>query len=124
MLRWWESPRHGDSCSANVRGMKFTLERFGGIAAIRKPPLVVDTAQLPREDAEKIEALAEEVLSARGGARRARAAAPSGAQPDAVSYELKIAEEEDEHALSFDYAKASEPVQQLVAALRATTKDC
>jgi hypothetical protein len=105
--------------------MKLTLERFGGIAAIRKPPLVVDTAKLSKSDAERIETLASQVLSARKPSVRARAPAPPPAPtatPDAVSYELAISADDAEHSLSFDHTTAGDTVQQLVAALRAAAK--
>jgi hypothetical protein len=62
--------------------MRLELRVSGGVAGISRPPISVDTSELPAGDAAELEALAQRV-----------AAAPSRAEPpgpDRFQYDLRI----------------------------------
>ena len=100
--------------------MHFALTRFGGIAAITSPPLVVDTQDLPPETAEHIHALARAV-SSRGG-EATPPSADSSRSRDQFSYSLAITDSgRPMAAVEFDYASANEDIKSLVAALRSAS---
>lgn len=95
-----------------MRGMRLTLERFGGLAGIPAKPLVVDTATLPEPRAQQLERLAACVLDEAGASQQAP-------HPDAFGYELTIETDRARRVISFDYATASDALKQLIQALRA-----
>lgn len=96
--------------------MRFTLTRFGGFAAVQRPPLVVDTAGLPRKDAARLRRLTE----AAGFFDLPADLGPPGAVPDAQGHELAVTDDAGRsHAVSFGAAAAPEALQALLAAVRA-----
>jgi len=94
--------------------MRLTLERFGGIAALRAKPLILDTSDLPQAQADQLESLAQRVLDE--GAAPTKKATP---KPDAMSYELTIEASKQRKAIAFDSAQASESLRELLKAMRA-----
>jgi len=76
--------------------MKIELQRSGGFAGIRVPPVVVDTDSLSPQQRESIERAIQE---SNFFALPARPADPPGGA-DRFQYQLKIANEGREHVVS------------------------
>ena len=96
--------------------MHLVLRRSGGIAGIPRPPLVVDTQDLPPAAAEHIHALARAVAS-EVGHQWAVPAANANAR-DTVGYSLSITDHVGkETSVSFAYPSATDTLKVLVAAL-------
>jgi len=88
--------------------MKLMLERGGGIAGLRKPPIAVDTAMV--SDGAALAALASRVLAL---------PAPAGADaPDQVGYTLTITDDGGPHVIDFALGTAPADLRALVSALR------
>ena len=95
--------------------MRLKLTRTGGFAGITPPPVEVDTASLPKKEAQRVESLV-------AGAKffelpkTLKSAKP---QPDRFQYSLKIAHEDGRaHAITCDEEAASEPLRQLLYAVQ------
>jgi hypothetical protein len=95
--------------------VRYTLSRSGGVAGLRKPPLVVDSSDLRDDQVAKLEGLLE----------RSRFfdlpsdLEPRASVPDAFGYELSVLDDNGrEHTVSFDMASAPQPLEELVSALR------
>jgi hypothetical protein len=93
--------------------MRFVLSRFGGLAAIRQPPLVVDTASLPQDESMRLHSLVQQA-----GLHQLPAEL-SSAQPDTFGYELQVTHDDGQvTSVSFDHSSAPQPLRELVSALR------
>jgi hypothetical protein len=96
--------------------VRFSLARFGGVAALDRPPLVVETAALPAGHAARLQALTERAcffeLPADLG--------PSHPVPDALGYQLSVTGDDGRaHCVSFGAGAAPEALRELLAAIRA-----
>ena len=99
--------------------MRFVLSRFGGLAAIRQIPLVVDTANLPQDVSLRIHGLVQQA-----GLRQLPSEMSSD-QPDAFGYELQVTHDDGQvTTVSFDHASAPQPLRDLVSALREVPQMC
>jgi hypothetical protein len=95
--------------------MRFVLSRSGGFAAVRRPPLVIDTASLPQDEATSLESLAGQA-----NLHDLPPELPGDTQPDAFGYELRVTHDDgQETSVSFDHKSAPESLRTLVSALRA-----
>ncbi len=97
--------------------MRLVLTRHGGLAAITRPPLVVETDDLSRAEAEPIEALARTV------AARYRDEPHVGAENsnirDQFGYSLAIGQgDESEVTVTFQHPSVPKDIKELVATLR------
>jgi len=92
--------------------MKLVLERCGGVAGLRRPPLALDTATLPPADRERLHALVD-------AARLDALPAPDEDAPDQLGYTLSVTGD-DGHARTFELALASAPpaVRAMISELR------
>ena len=95
--------------------MRLKLTRTGGFAGIASPPVEVDTASIPKVDAQRVEALV-------AGAKffelpeTLQTAKP---QPDRFQFSLKVTHEDGrKHAITCDEEAASEPLRQLLYAVQ------
>jgi hypothetical protein len=92
--------------------VRIQLRRSGGFAGnIRRPPLVVDTATLPEDEAREIEALAEAVLAGPqpGGA-------PGGA--DRMRLDLAVEQERAQRSAAFEEGAAPAELRELLRRMR------
>lgn len=94
--------------------MRLTLERSGGFAGLRRPPLVIDTAQLGNAAAKRIESL----VAATGFFELPAHIAGSGLQADRFEYRLDIVSDDGRrHELTVTEDALSEALRALVDAL-------
>jgi hypothetical protein len=99
--------------------MRFTLSRSGGVAGLRRAPLVVDTKDLPPAEGERLRALA--LAAALAAEREPPGADDAGdaAARDRFGYSLAVTHDDGREVVrSFELASAPEPLKELVAALR------
>jgi hypothetical protein len=94
--------------------MKITLKQYGGLAAaVSRPPLVLDTAELGGQGAE-VEALARTVSTQSGS--------PGSPHPDEPGYTLTIAGDDGTHEISSMGTGASPEFAALVQQIRRSGK--
>jgi hypothetical protein len=93
--------------------MKLVLERGGGVAGLRKPPLALDTATLPPADRDRLHALVDAAQLA------TLPPAPGDGAPDQLGYTLSVTGD-DGRARSFELALDAAPpaVRALISELR------
>ena len=95
--------------------MRLTLTRAGGFAGISKPPLVIETDDLPAADAQRVRAL---VANARFFTLPAELAA-ARVDPDSFGYTLTIlGEDGQEHSVSFTDKSLQNILRELVSTIR------
>jgi hypothetical protein len=96
--------------------MKLVLERSGGVAGLRKPPLELDTAKLPAADRDRLHALVE-------AAQLATLPPTLGAAaPDQLGYALSVtADDGRTHTIELSLAAAPQALRALISELRRVT---
>ena len=99
--------------------MVFTLSRSGGFAGIARPPLTVDSADLARPAAKRLESL----VAAAGFFDLPAQLKSKPAQADRFQFTLSVKGDEGaEHTVAFSEEAASSELSALVAALQAVKK--
>lgn len=93
--------------------MKITLQQHGGLAAARRAPLVLDTAELGAQRAQ-VEALARTVSTQPGS--------PRPPHPDEMAYTLTIAGDDGTHDIRTMETDASPEFATLVQQVRRSGK--
>ena len=95
--------------------MRLKLTRTGGFAGIMPPPVEVDTASLPKKEAQRVEALVADAKFF-DLPKTLQAAKP---QPDRFQYSLKIAHEDGrEHVVTCDEEAVSGELRELLYAVQ------
>jgi emfourin len=98
--------------------MRFELTRFGGVAGLSPPPLILETSALPAQRAAELERL----FGAVGFWELPAELAAGRPLPDTFSYELAVRDGERAHAVAFDTRSAPAELLELLAAVRAAAR--
>ena len=94
---------------------RITLARSGGVAGIRPPPSVVDTAKLSPGQARRV----EELLAAADFFTLPAELVERAPQPDSFQYSLTVENEEGQaHTVAFTEQSAEEPLRELKRLVR------
>jgi hypothetical protein len=95
--------------------MRLVLTRAGGFAGITKPPLVLETDELPSADAQRIRHLVDSA----GFFLLPSELVPDRVDPDSFSYTLTIVSENgQEHSVSFTDRSMQTTLRELVSNIR------
>jgi hypothetical protein len=99
--------------------MRLTLTRSGGFAGLLPPPVTVDTVDLPRAVAKRIEGL----VASAGFFNLPHTLAAPTRQPDRMQFTVHVVNEDGrEHTVTCDEEAASEPFLELVRTVQNATR--
>jgi hypothetical protein len=99
--------------------MRLTLIRSGGFAGLLRPPVTVDTADLPRAAAKQIEGL----VASAGFFNLPHTLAAPTRQPDRLQFSLRIVNDDcREHTVTCDEEVAPESFLDLIRTVQKIKK--
>jgi hypothetical protein len=93
--------------------MRIEFRQSGGVAGIARPPLKIDTASLPADEAQKWHDLV-----AAADVFELPPASPVGPRRDAFSYHIKVEEGGRSHIVQTHYGAGSPALDALLERLR------
>ena len=99
--------------------MVITLQRFGGVAGILRPPSVLDTGRCTPARCAELESLAHQA----GFFELPAEILPDSATPDSFQYELSVKDGAKAHSVTTTESAAPETLRALLHAVREALRE-